>query len=279
MGFRKKFAGVAVSIVLAVLACAPFASADPTPEYEQFSQCPYENLEMDRCVYGVFDGSYSIGSKTISLQNQITLQGGYTGEGSEIEFHGASNGITLSKTAQPLPGGLSGVTAPPSWPKELQEWFNELIGTGLTGVDATLELAGPATGITLNYENLFEEEGTALGLPVKIKLDNPILGNNCYIGSDKAPIQLELTTGTSGSLNGTPGEISFNGSLTITTLTGLKVVDGTYAVPGASGCGGIFSTFVDPLVNSLLGLPSASGKNAATLTGVLEDADAAAVRD
>jgi len=233
---------------------------------------------MDHCVLGVFDGSYTIGTKTVTLQSPVTLQGGYTGEGSEIEFHGAENGVTLSKPAQPLPGGLSGLTAPPSWPKELQDWFNGAIEEGSTGLDATLELAGPATGIALNYENLFDEEGTALGLPVKIKLDNPILGGNCYIGSDKAPIHLELSTGKSGALKGAVGELSFNEELTIMTLTGLELVDGTYALPAASGCGGVASAFVDPLVNSLLGLPSASGKNAARLTGVLEDADAEAVR-
>lgn len=267
-----------IGVLVVAQTWASVAYADPAPGYEQFAQCPYENLEMDHCVLGVFDGSYTIGPRTVTLQNPVTLQGGYTGEWSEIEFHGAENGVTLSKTAQPLPGGLSGVTAPPSWPKELQEWFNGAIEEGFTGVNATLELAGTATGITLNYENLFEEEGTALGLPVKIKLDNPILGSNCYIGSDKSPIHLELTTGKSGALKGSPGELSFNEDFTITTLSGLKVVDETYALPAASGCGGLASAFVDPLVNSLLGLPSASGKNAATLTGVLEDADAEAVR-
>ena len=278
MGFRKMLAGVGIGILVVAQTWASVAHADPAPGYEQFAQCPYENPEMDHCVLGVFDGSYTIGAKTVTLQNPITLQGGYTGEGSEIEFHGAENGVTLSKPAQPLPGGLSGVTAPPSWPKELQEWFNGAIEEGFTGVNATLELAGPATGITLNYENLFEEEGTALGLPVKIKLDNPILGSSCYIGSDKSPVHLELTTGKSGSLKGSPGELSFNEDFTITTLSGLEVVNETYALPAASGCGGLASSFVDPLINSLLGLPSASGKNAATLTGVLEDADAEAVR-
>jgi hypothetical protein len=56
-----------------------------------------------------------------------------------------------------------------------------------TGVTATTELAAPASDIILNEGNLFELTGVALGLPVKIKLDNPFLGSECYIGSTRIP--------------------------------------------------------------------------------------------
>jgi hypothetical protein len=280
MASVRKIAATGIVTALAALALAPAASAAPPPEYEQFANCPWENPETDHCVYWVFEGgSYTLGAKTITLQNPVTFEGGYTGESSEIEFHGAETGQTLSKTPQPLPGGLSGVTAPTSWPKVLQEAWNTAIEEGFTGVNTTLELAAPATEIGLNLENLLEESGSTLSLPVKVKLDSVLLGENCYIGSDKKPIQLELTTGTSGALKGTPGELSFNGSFTITTFTGIEIVDGTYAVPTAKGCGGAFSAFVDPLVDSIFGLPSASGKNAATFEGVFQDADATAMRD
>jgi len=217
----------------------------------------------------------------VPLVNPVTLQGGFEGAGKEVEFYGAENGDTLSKTAQPVPGGLTGIIAPTWWPKFIQDWFNNQINEGLTGVTATVELTGPSKGLTnidLSTENLLFESGTALGLPVKIKLSNAILGSSCYIGSDKAPVPLAFTTGTSGALKGSAGTLSFNEEFTIVTISGGKLVDGTYAAPGVSGCGGIFSFLVNPLVNSILGLPSGSGKNTATLEGKLQDAQAEAVK-
>jgi hypothetical protein len=278
MGSRNRLAAVTIAVVLAALASAPAATAAPPPGFKDFLPCPWENVETTDCVHWLFDdGAYEIGERTVPVVNPVTLQGGYTAEAPEDQFHGSEEGETLSKTPQPVPGGLLGVTAPMAWPMFLQEWWNEMIEEGFTGVNATIELAEPATAIELSYENLFLEEGTTLGLPVKIKLDNALLGANCYIGSNE-PVELALSTGESGSLTGTPGTLSFNPELTIFTLTGIEVVDGTYALPGADGCGGIFSEFVDPLVDSIFGLPAGS-ENAATFEGVLRDASATAMRD
>ena len=276
---RKLFAGgatLAMALVLAPSALA--ASHHPTGEYEQFGECPLSIVTVSDCVYSVSNGgAFKMGSKNVPLVNPVILQGGYEGAEEEVQFHGAENGDTLSKTPQPVPGGLTGVIAPKWWPSWLQNWFNNLINEGLTGVTATVELARPATEIELSTENLLFQEGTALGLPVKIKLSNSILGSNCYIGSSSNPVQLKFTTGTSGSLEGDPGELSFNKSFTIITLSGGVLVDGTYSAPAASGCGGLLSFFIDPLVNSILGLPASSG-NTATLEGVLQDAASSAVK-
>jgi hypothetical protein len=270
---------------LAMMALAPSALAsshNPKGEFKQFAECPLNRATITDCVYSVSSGGFfTVGKKTVPLVNPVTLQGGFEGAGSEVEFYGAENGDTLSKTPQPVPGGLLGITAPTWWPKFIQDWFNNLINEGFTGVTATVEIAGPTKGLTnidLSTENLIFEEGTALGLPAKIKLDNAILGSNCYIGSNSKPVQIDFTTGTSGSLKGSAGEISFNETFTIVTISGGKLVNGTFAAPGASGCGGIFSLFIDPLVNSILGLPSPSGKNTAILEGVLQDAAASAVK-
>ncbi len=281
MGFRKKFAAAMIVLAVAALSwasAAPASSHNPTGEFAPFGECPLSNPEIDHCVFGVTEGgSLDLGSKTIPLVNPITFQGGYV-ETPEIDFHGAENGDTLSKTPQPVPGGLLGIIAPTSWPQFVQNWWNNGINEGFTGVNATIELAASATAITLSFENWINEEGTALGLPVKVKLDNALLGSNCYIGSNVSPIQANLTTGTSGALAGAAGSISFNSGFTLITLTGFELVNGTFAAPGASGCGGIFSFYVDPLINSIFGLPAASGNNSLTLEGVLEVASDAPVR-
>ena len=207
----------------------------------------------------------------------MTLQGGFEGEGSGIKFFGAENGNTLSKTPQPVPGGLLGIVAPSWWPKFIQNWFNNGINSGLTGVNATVELAAPATTIVLNTENLIFEEGVALGLPSKVKLDNGLLGSNCYIGSNSNPIHIETTSGNDGALTGSAGEIKFNEAFTLTTISGGSLVNNSFAAPAAKGCGGIFSFLVDPLVNSILGTPAGAGKNSAILVGKIQDAASSAV--
>ena len=284
MRSKKLIAGGLIAalgaLVFASLALA--ASHNPKGEYAQFKECPLNRVTITDCIYSLTNGGgFTVGKKTVPLVNPVTLQGGFEGGGEEVKFYGAENGDTLSKTAQPVPGGLLGIVAPTWWPKFIQDWFNGLINEGFTGVNATVELTGPSKGLTnikLSTENLIFEEGVALGLPAKIKLDNAILGSSCYIGSDKSPVQLNFTSGTSGKLKGSAGTISFNPSFTITTISGGKLVDGTYAAPAASGCGGIFSFLVDPLVNSILGTPSASGKNSATLEGKIQDAVAEAVK-
>jgi hypothetical protein len=273
---------VAALGVLVFASTALAASHNPKGEYAQFKECPLNRATITDCIYSVTSGgSFTIGKKTVPIVNPVTLQGGFEGEVPNIKFYGAENGDTLSKTPQPVPGGLLGITAPTWWPKFIQDWFNEQISKGFTGVNATVELAGPTKGLTniaLNTENLIFGSGTALGLPVKIKLDNAILGSNCYIGSASKPVQIDFTSGTSGSLKGDPGKLTFNPEFTIITIAGGKLVNNTFAAPAASGCGGIFSLFIDPLVNSILGTPAASGKNSAILEGKLQDAQAEAVK-
>jgi hypothetical protein len=268
--------------MLGVMMFASSASAsshNPTGEFKDFGECPLSDEAVVECILSVTNGgSFTVGKKTVPLVNAVTLQGGAKDDGKGGQaFVGAENGKTLSKTPQPVPGGLLGIKAPTWWPKFIQDWFNGLINEGFTGVTATVELAAPATSIKLSTENLLNQEGTALGLPSKVKLDNAILGSNCYIGSNSSPIQIDFTTGTSGSLKGSVGEIFFNEEFTLVTIQGGKLVNGTFAAPGAKGCGGIFSLFIDPLVNSILGTPSPSGKNLATLERKLQSANRFAV--
>jgi hypothetical protein len=96
-------------------------------------------------------------------------------------------------------------------------------------------------------------------------LVNPLLGPNCYIGTDSDPITLNLTAGTSGALTGTLGTtLSGNNGHTLQTV-GTEVVDNTFTVPGATGCGtdGVWDSAID----ATGGLPSASGASEAILYG------------
>jgi hypothetical protein len=278
---------LAGALLLAMLIPAASASAAPTGEYAVFAQCPTEK-PLFLCIYAKqTSGSVTTGKKTVPIKNPVTLQGGVeinetTGA---TQFYGAKNGDTLSKTPQPVPGGLLGVVAPTWWPKFIQDWFNGLISEGFTGVNATVELARPATQIKINLNALLSETNEPdLIMPVKIKLDNAILGSNCYMGSSASPIYWNLTVGTTSPpppnkpIKGTAGEGTSNPEETIIHFKGQRQVDNSFAVPATSGCGGIFSFLVDPLVSSVVGVPSPAGTNTAILEGIMDTGFAPAVK-
>jgi hypothetical protein len=271
----------AIAAMLLPASQALASSHNPTGEFAQFAECPLNNEAVLLCVYSESSGGYfQTGSKEVPLVNAVVLQGGLAEEG----FLAAENGETLSKTPQPVPGGLLGIVAPKWWPIWAQNWFNNLINEGFTGVTATVEVAGPASNIEVNLINLLFETGTALSLPVKIKLGNAILGSNCYLGSNSNPIVIDFTTGETSPpppnepIHGSAGTLESNEDETLLTLSGGQLVNNSYAAPGAHGCGGLLSFLVDPLVDSLISLPSPAGTNTAVLEGKLQVAAAGAVK-
>jgi hypothetical protein len=290
LGLRGRIASAAVAACLGVLGFASVASAashSPTGGFAPFAECPLSNPNVFDCFYALTtSGSITIGNKTVPVKNPVTLQGGII-LGEELTFVAAENGNTLSKSPQPVPGGLLGITAPSWWPQILRDLFNEVvINQGATGVTATMELAKPASSIKFSPSNYISETGIALSLPVKVKLGNAFLGSNCYIGSSSNPVTLNLTTGTTSPpppntpISGTRGAVEFTENSSLVTFTGNKLVDNSFSAPGANGCGGIlFSWAVDPLVNSILGTPSPAGKNTAILEGKNQIAVAEAVRE
>ena len=283
---RLLLASVAMAAMLVPVSSA---SAALTGEYAKFSNCPLSNPAVEICVYAnSTSGQFKVGSKTVPLVNPQVLQGGAEAViGKEIlgplNFFGAANGETLTKSPQPVPGGLLGVTAPSWWPSFLRDLFNDTINDGFTGVTATVELAGPPSAVKLSILNTLTTKGTALSMPVKVKLGNPFLGNNCYIGSNSNPIQLNLITGTTAPpppntpISGSPGTLG-GPAEGIIAASNNKLVDNSFAAPGANGCGGLFSFLIDPFVNSIVGVPSPAGTNTAILEGTTYLGDAELLR-
>jgi hypothetical protein len=287
---RHPVRGVLVAMLasLTVLALAGSALAsEPTGNYKVFKDCPYANLSVKQCVYSLTkSGEVKLGSTTVPITNTITLQGGsaLNFETGVETFYPATDGNTLSKTPQTVPGGLLNIL-PPEWlPEPLKKLFEEyIINKGPTGVTATTELAGT---VGINSSALVEGEGIALTLPVKIKLNNTFLGSNCYIGSNSKPIIWHLTTGTSStkppvkSITGFPGEFEFLEEGALLSVKNDSLVDNTWTAPEASGCGGfLIELLEDPVINKKLELPAKEGANSARLTGSLERGYAPAVRE
>jgi hypothetical protein len=282
---RLLTAAVLMAAMLIPASQAMASSHHPKGEYSQFAECPLSHPTLTFCIFSESGGGFfQVGKKTVPLEKPVILQGGLEETGGGALFVAAENGETLVKTPQTVPGGLLGIEAPAWWPTFLKNLFNETINNGFTGVTATVELAAPASSIKLSAENLIGEEGDALVLPVKIKLSNPFLGSSCYIGSNSSPVVINFTTGETSPpapnkpIHGAPGSLTFNEAGTILTLSGGKLVNNSFGAPKSNGCGGLFSLFVGPFVDSLVGLPSPAGTNTAILEGKIQLAIPAAVK-
>jgi hypothetical protein len=107
----------------------------------------------------------------------------------------------------------------------------------------------PLTGIAnLQVKARIQATGTAFTVGT---------GPGCLIGSSTNPVTLNLTTGTSGSLVGTP--------YSATTGTA-RIVDNTFAVPAIAGCA-VGAVNLNSIINQQIGLPSPAGQNNAIIDG------------
>jgi hypothetical protein len=286
----KVVCAVTLVVALVALGLAGSAQAKLTGAFTRFAQCPYKNTEVRKCVYGVTEsGEVVLGSKKVPIVNPVILQGG-AGPVDEVtemsNFFGATNGETLSKTAQPVPGGLAGIVNCKEIKEPILHAACELtFENGATGLNSTLELAKPATDIRLSEFRIAAEESVGLILPVKVHLENPFLGSSCYVGSSSSPIIWNLTSaetsppGPNKPIHGFGGEGEFLEEAKIVQLNNNKIVDNAWAAPGATGCGGfLVELILDPIINSAAGLPAKAGVNTAVLVSTLSSSPAVTVR-
>jgi hypothetical protein len=288
--------GVGVTLVATIVAAfgmtvmaSPALAVEhhPKGEFAVFADCPLSNGKIGLCIVAKSEsGKFIIGKEEVPLVKTITLQGGIINPfGSPEEFVGAEDGNTLTKVPQKVPGGLAGLVKCNEISNIIERIACEItFENGLTGVNATTELAAPASSIKISNINLLTGTGIALSLPLKVHLENPFLGSSCYVGSNSHPIVVELTTGTTSPplpnkpITGNPGELSENPTNTILRIKNNELVNNTFSAPEAEGCGGIFSFLINPIIDSRLGLPSSSGHNTAILKGTLEASTPEAVK-
>ncbi|HEX2128692.1 MAG TPA: hypothetical protein VHF58_05700 [Solirubrobacterales bacterium] len=224
-----------------------------------FDHCPVDDPQMlavtnsgNACVSSVSPrGSFKIGNTTVPT-GRTELQFGATGPGiPDVIAPGYLNADPVK-----VPGGLLGLMCPANLPLVTQV-CNTLVDNPLNRVTATVELAGAVSDFDLFAAVL---GGPVVTLPVKIHLRNPLLGGNCYIGSNADPIVLKPeqeppanTVSFADDPLGSPATF-----ITPVPETG-TLVDDSFTVPRAKGCG-LLNLF-DGAVNGKLGLPSPAGAN------------------
>lgn len=302
--FGVRFADVRrrVLVMVGVVSVVVFASASSAlaaRPFEKFKGCPTEIPVVSLCQYGVTtSGEVTLNKTKVPINMPIVQQGGAVLTGNpeqptEYFVIGAKAGFeSFQKVALNVPGGLLGfvncteITGEGFFEKGARELCKFVFEHGPTEVTATMESAANETNPPLlNLHNLSEEEGVAVTLPAKIHLKNSLLGNNCYIGSEASPVELRLTTGTSGSLTGKRGKAEtlkeeFEGkTLRALRLSENTLVDNTFTAPAVEGCGEFLGIkgFLDGIVDGKIGLPSAKGNNKAKLEGELNSTAASEV--
>ena len=136
-----------------------------------------------------------------------------------------------------VPGGVLGIDLP----------FNNLFG--LAGVTAEVKaVAAPSfNGDLMDFD---------ISLPVKMKINNAFLGNNCYLGSETEPVNFRLK-------NANPGESpDFEAIDTAVKFLGIENVAEDFAIPKASGCGPF--GVLNPIVNWRAKTPATAGTSLST---------------
>lgn len=287
---RTLFMGGLLVASVAALSVASPAMATPKGAFAVFAECPVTTANA--CIYAKTEsGSFTVGKKNVPIVTPVILQGGLKENGSELEFLAAKNASnTLTKSPQNVPGGLTGlINCKEITGKGILETLERgsceaVFEHGVTQVLATTELAASANHIHINLGNLLRGTGTALELPVKVHLENSLLGSSCYVGSNSAPIYIPLTTGTTSPpppnkpIKGNPGIFEGIEEGEILVVKENSLVNNSFAAPATNGCGGLFEFLIGPIINKQLGVPSAAGTNTAILNGTLEQAGAEAVK-
>ena len=236
------------------------ATSEPTglpPNLAEFANCPVNVAAVATCLYSsTTSTTFEIGSTTITSSAPTTLSLGlsYTKSGQPVVVLPDNGTQALQSPAVPVPGGLTGIGS---------------LGGGELAVTATPQLVGLPT---VNLANLLGGNGPGLTLPIDVLISTPtgLLGSACTLGDASGPITLNLTTGTTNppspntSISGSPGSTSSTRKGLI-TVNGMKLVDNSFAVPGADNCGP--GGLLDSVVDLQKGLPSAAGSNTAILAG------------
>jgi hypothetical protein len=274
----RRFAAVAAAFATAaavVTATAPAAAAAAPPTlaglWAPLNRCPVDAPAMlaadgisvsSSCLSSsAATGTIKLGGTTITT-GATDLQLGLVNNEGVYSTVAPTGGAVIGAPVD-IPGGILGLMCPSKIPV-ISDICGKVVNSPLNRVTATIESAGAPRDFDLGAG--VTTGAPILTLPVKIRLSNPFLEPNCYIGSNSNPILLkpanltEPTVSVVGfNADGSPNPAGEMGYLSLTASQG----DSTFAVPGATGCG-LFG-LLSGAVNLKQGLPSPAGKNSLVL--------------
>ncbi len=263
-------AAVAATALLTLASVAPSsASTELNGLWGPFTRCPVDDpamlaadgaTDVAICISsGSASGSIKLGSSQVPTGRTDLQAGVITHSNGTSTVVSPAGGALIADPAQ-LPGGLLGLMCPSDIPL-VSDICRQLTDNTLNRVTAKVQSVNTPTDFKL-LSGVVQGK-PILAVPVRIKLENPFLGDRCYIGSASAPIVLRpqnLTTPAVSTERFDPdGTANAAGVLGRLNAVGADQGDTAYAVPGANGCGLLGA--LDFAVNLKSALPSAAGNN------------------
>ncbi len=255
-------------------------------DWAALNRCPVDNPTMlaantettlALCV-GVSSpsGSFTIGGLTLPTKASNLQLGAVLNQTDGSATAISPSGGALVNESIEVPNGLVALICPShgriAWRvcrPQHDGRYNEHDGE-LTNLTISMEPAGEPTNFNL-FAGLSLNQ-PIISLPVKIHLENRLLGRRCYLGSDAEPIVLQPENTTEPTVafdafdaNGTPDP---NGTMTLIALLGTQT-SSSFAVPAATGCG--FMGMFDETIDGHMGLPSPAGHNSLVLNEAKTD--------
>jgi hypothetical protein len=245
--------------------------------YAPFTNCPLLNPLMQEsvggsatgCIAGDADsGTITIGNITTPVTHPVTVQFGAWDppNATPNQFTGGilppPGGLNAQLVSSPelVPGGLLKALGCPSSDPGVENLCQRATDRGgrYLNVYAQAQSAGQIT----NFDLITWTQ------PLKFQLINPLLGRDCYIGSDNNPVVVNPTLGGSLVFENDPNPTAHPDTEVLEVTDG-SATDTTFAAPGVTGCGpgGSANIAVDEAIDASSGLPSASGSNSLTLSG------------
>jgi hypothetical protein len=218
----------------------------------------------------------SIGGVAVPITHPVVTQFGCysfdSSGGQEFVPVTPGDGKTVVASPEQVPGGLLAIIAPSALPPGL---LNGASNSGGTAVTAQVQPAGLISFFSISGAL---SGSPVFGLPVKIKLNNPLLGGSCYIGSNANPIMFNPQWGPTSppaparSISGVLGTLTFMPDpdpsrfrqVVVIKQADATFVGNSFRVPPATGCG--LQGKFDGAIDRKEGLASAGGKNALILT-------------
>ena len=255
----------------------------PRGMYAPFTNCPlknplmHESNDFTACTGGnATSGSITIGNITTPVVQPVNVQFGFYTPPSQ----------TYYADVLPPRAGLSAqlVTKPDLIPQSLTTALG--CPSSNTTVENICQQAQTRGGSYNQVYALAESDGAITNFallswtqPVMFKLINPLLGNNCTIGTVGNPIVLNPSLSISGGQIVTdPNPAAHPDTSVLETQS--TAADTTFSAPGVTGCGpgGVANIAVDEALDTGTGLPAASG-NSLSLTGSFDIAVTEASND
>ncbi len=254
----------------------------PPPKgiYKPFTDCPIalDNAFMQATVSGdavacvagdANSGTIKIGNITTPVVHPVTAQFGACSppNASPTQFSGCTlpppDGVSAELTTgeELVPVSLEQMLGCPSTNRVIEKMCQEAANFG-GSYNQIYVLAQEALPIT-NFAVFSWTQ------PIKIQLVNPLLGSDCYIGTNDNPITVNPNLQGGTLIEKVDPNPTAHPNTAVLEDQNTTAVDNTFAAPAVTDCGpgGSKDIPVENQMDSYAGLPAASGSNSLSLSG------------